>query len=627
MPGAMTMVKSRTAPTEEAISFPVLTYSDAAPRSDLCDIDERAKHQENQQSLAQFEFPRPSSGDGRSRRKPPPGTVATFDFRVTAPPDEVVPSHAMLDRSPIGVGIALGSPGMVDSKDNLPPPRFNTSIFTEQQKGRPQQSQPLRKASKWKKIGGLFRAKSALASPTRPRPPPMTLPNHAAVIDKQTIQKAGTEEWPRIESDSKYSTTKTASTTPSRSRKFSLSNKKSPKESNGDLGPRLEIDIPDVQMERYSVMFSNVMNKNQRPSLLARRSKTLDSVQVPQNSNFLAAKVPPVPQRRATSPARSSFTLFPTSQPSKAAQVLGTQNFSRGPSPSLRSNTLPAESPSEASPMETPRPIPNNNSVSSFESLPIANVFQRSHTPRSSTASSRYDDKPLPAIKPEPETEPSSEETTASRVTQIMTQNPVARPSKPQSRSQSPAQAPAPAPRAQQIPRQRSSPLKNERSLQQENPRVNRPNLTIKTASTPLPKPPAKDLPVRSSSIPVPGQQIPKLITDQPSITMSPSPLSSGPMSAVSPQQSSQPARIPLSNGGKMVKTVGGKTPTIEVSTARSVSVSKGRRQMLVPIGSRADHLDSNERLVERKTLTPRITEVTSGHRPAKSQQLQIESL
>ena len=34
-----------------------------------------------------------------------------------------------------------------------------------------------------------------------------------------------------------------------------------------------------------------------------------------------------MPQRRATSPAQSSFTLFPTSQPSKAAQVLGTHNF------------------------------------------------------------------------------------------------------------------------------------------------------------------------------------------------------------------------------------------------------------------------------------------------------------
>lgn len=280
MPGAMTMVKSRTAPTEEAISFPVLTYSDADPRTDLRHIDEKLKYQQNQQSLAQFEFPRPHTGDTRSNRKAPPGTIATFDFRVTAPPDEVVPSHAKLDRSPIGVGIALGSPGMVDSKENLPPPRFNTNIFAGEQK---EQTQPTRKASKWKKIGGLFRAKSALASPTRPRPFPHGVPSDAPPNEKQKQQNALTEEWPRIETDQKGSTTKTAST-PSRTRKFSFSNKRSPKEKNGEHGPRLEVDIPDVQMERYSVMFSHVMNKNQRPSLLARRSKTLDNLHVPQNS-------------------------------------------------------------------------------------------------------------------------------------------------------------------------------------------------------------------------------------------------------------------------------------------------------------------------------------------------------
>lgn len=626
MPGAMTMVKSRTAPTEEAISFPVLTYSDADPQSDLRHIDEKTKHQQNQQSLGQFEFPRPHTGDTRASRKAPPGTIATFDFRVTAPPDEVVPSHAKLDRSPIGVGIALGSPGMVDSKENLPPPRFNTNIFAQ---GRKEQAQPTRKASKWKKIGGLFRAKSALASPTRPRPFPHSGPSDAPANEKQKQQNAGTEEWPRIETDQKGSTAKTAST-PSRTRKFSFSNKRSPKEKNGENGPRLEVDIPDVQMERYSVMFSHVMNKNQRPSLLARRSKTLDSLHVPQNSEFLPVKIPPVPQRRATSPARSSFTLFPTSQPSKAAQVLGTQNFSRGPSPLLRSNTMPAESPSQASPMELPRPMHNNSSVSSFETLPIANVFsQRTNTPRSS-ASSRFDDKPLPAIKPEPET--SSDESKAQRKAQKPVQSSPPRSSKiPQSQPQSqpqasvPAPAPTPTPKPQHIPRQRSSPLKNERSSENEKSRSNRPNLVIKTTSTPLPQPPVKDLPVRSSSIPIAGQTPPKIITEQSNMTMSPSPLSSGPMSAVSPRQS---ARVPLSagpGGGRAAKTANGK-PIIEVSTARSVSVSKGRRQMLVPIGARPDHFDSNERLVERKTLTPRITEV-SGHRPAKSQQLQIESL
>lgn len=268
----MTMVKSRTAPTEESISFPVLTYSDASPRTDLRDIDERVKRQQNQESLAQFEFPRPNFGDARSQRKPPPGAIATFDFRVTAPPDEVVPSHAKLDRSPIGVGIALGSPGIVDSNGNLPP-RFNTSIFAEKQQPQP------RKASKWKKIGGLFRAKNALASPTRPLQKPSTTDAAPRTI-KHEPQNSATEEWPRIEADPKA----TMPSSGTRTRKFSFSNRNTSKEKNGEHGPRLDVDIPDVQMERYSVMFSKVMNKNQRPSLLARRSKTLDSLQLPSNS-------------------------------------------------------------------------------------------------------------------------------------------------------------------------------------------------------------------------------------------------------------------------------------------------------------------------------------------------------
>lgn len=69
------------------------------------------------------------------------------------------------------------------------------------------------------------------------------------------------------------------------------------------------------------------------------------------------------------------------------------------------------------------------------------------------------------------------------------------------------------------------------------------------------------------------------------------------------------------------------KIPTIEVSIARSISVSRGKRQMLVPIAARVDHLHSNERLIERRPMTPRITDVTYGHKHAVSQELQIESL
>lgn len=69
------------------------------------------------------------------------------------------------------------------------------------------------------------------------------------------------------------------------------------------------------------------------------------------------------------------------------------------------------------------------------------------------------------------------------------------------------------------------------------------------------------------------------------------------------------------------------KIPTIEVSIARSVSVSRGKRQMLVPITARVDHLHSNERLIERRAMTPRITDVAYGHKHAVSQELHIESL
>jgi hypothetical protein len=69
------------------------------------------------------------------------------------------------------------------------------------------------------------------------------------------------------------------------------------------------------------------------------------------------------------------------------------------------------------------------------------------------------------------------------------------------------------------------------------------------------------------------------------------------------------------------------KIPTIEVSIARSISVSRGNRQMLVPIGARVDNLHANERFIERRPMTPQIMDVSYGHKHAVSQELQIESL
>lgn len=66
--------------------------------------------------------------------------------------------------------------------------------------------------------------------------------------------------------------------------------------------------------------------------------------------------------------------------------------------------------------------------------------------------------------------------------------------------------------------------------------------------------------------------------------------------------------------------------PRVEVSIARSISVSRGKRQILVPIGAKVEHFDPDERLVQRRVLTPQIMDAHRGHRPGVSQELRIES-
>jgi hypothetical protein len=117
-------------------------------------------------------------------------------------------------------------------------------------------------------------------------PPKQPAPKQRSEQRNRLPQRRGsTEEWPVIEVDSTAAPLGTNSS-PQRSRKLSLPGKKANKPQppeKSEKGRLLEIDIPDVQMERYSVMFSQVMNKNQRPSLLARRSKTLDNLRLPKN--------------------------------------------------------------------------------------------------------------------------------------------------------------------------------------------------------------------------------------------------------------------------------------------------------------------------------------------------------
>ncbi|CAG8257148.1 unnamed protein product [Penicillium salamii] len=633
MARGMTTVMSRTQPTE-TISFPVLTYTDALPRSDL-QAPEAAHCQD---SLGQWDFRQPSPGDGWFRR-PPPGEGTTFDFRITAPPDEAVQSHTRTPAEQDMIGIALGSPGLLKQNEALPPPRFDTSIFSGNGQGL------THKPSKWKKIGGLFKAKHALtSSPEEMHTAEAKLPHEYRQFEKPRKtkeRKNSTEEWPAIEVEPPQNRTHES---PKRSRKFSLSGNKAPKSQPQPLnpGPMLSVNIPDVQMERYSVMFRDVVDKNQRPPLLARRARTLDNLQVPDVNGFIKAPVPPpMPQRRATSPAQSTFTLFPTSQPSKAAQLLGTQNFSRGPSPLMRANTLPVESPSK----QQPRHGSNKNSLSSLESPVIPRLFSAgSSTPRS-TSSHSYD-KPLPAIRSE------SQSSHLQRVTQSPrnTPSPLQARLQPSSLSQKALPVkqdtqprPALQPRKDSLPRPMENPhlhgsphktstqKRIDKWLDQQEPEPTiRPRLRVETEHRPAP--PAKDI-LSSTSL----GSLPTLNPTQEKIDriMSPLSASTGARSGISPSDST---RMPFVDAVEVLEEPEQEEPEpepetqvviprVEVSVARSVSVSRAKRHVLVPVGNRVDQLDAEERIVQRRALTPQITDAHRGHRPGVSQELRIECL
>lgn len=66
--------------------------------------------------------------------------------------------------------------------------------------------------------------------------------------------------------------------------------------------------------------------------------------------------------------------------------------------------------------------------------------------------------------------------------------------------------------------------------------------------------------------------------------------------------------------------------PKIEVSVARSVSVSRGNKQAIVPV-RRTDGLDPDERIVEKGAKTPMVMDGEYGHRHGNSQELRIESV
>ncbi|KAL2120586.1 hypothetical protein VTJ04DRAFT_4613 [Mycothermus thermophilus] len=130
-------------------------------------------------------------------------------------------------------------------------------------------------------------------------------------------------------------------------------------------GGFLDVEIPDIRLERYSVMFSGVLNpngnsgnqnnNNGNKSLLERRQATLEKLKNIGDDTENHLSTTWVPTRRATSPQpmkSPTFSLFPSERPSNAVASSGygmasTTSLAPPPVRGLqRSNTSPAYLPS-----------------------------------------------------------------------------------------------------------------------------------------------------------------------------------------------------------------------------------------------------------------------------------------
>ncbi|KAL6238284.1 hypothetical protein BDW75DRAFT_33538 [Aspergillus navahoensis] len=555
--------RSHSPPQAPGISKPLLSYTDALPRNDLREIQAGVSYSRPiHQGVKVGQHPGVS--DKHDPRRKLESQALDFDFQVTSTPVEAAASDTQLKVDESMIGIALGSPRLLgqynvaSQMQQVPPP-------TTPKERRP--ISPLqRKPSKWKKIGGLFRAKNTVAAngnkPFYQVQAPSDGPSQESThsIDYKSQQKAGTktvpientEVWPCLASENETSAHQ--------------------QESKPNPGSFLQVEIPQVEMERYSVMFGGLLN-NDRPSLLARRSKTLENLTIPGKESY-----PPLcpPRRRATSPSVSpGLNLFPTIPVSKAAKVLGTQTTLQPLDQSSKALTVSRTQSQEAG---SNNPTPDNRPKTQSSHQPQASI-----TSFLSATSIDSDDEPLLIDKFEP----------------VRTYAGMKEPSWAVSHSNhAPVTITAPS---------------SEFSTKAR-------NLTVKT----------RELHSGSDSNSVSSTET---YPYTPTVTSASSPVLSPLSTTRTPPSDRNEAttRIVPTLSPPRTTSRGGNNapiPTIEVSIARSVSVSNGRKQVLVPVRKRTPQLNSSkERLVVRQVKTPVVTAPAYGHRPGLSQDASIETV
>ncbi|PYH49839.1 uncharacterized protein BP01DRAFT_7960 [Aspergillus saccharolyticus JOP 1030-1] len=596
--------RSRTLRQPETSTSPAQKHPDTRPRKN-------SGHQEP--SLDPPQGPtRPKTAEQQHQKRLQDGDPE-FDFQIATPPPHAVPCPTSPITSPTDgwIGVALGSPRMVE---------VPIAMSQEQQPAKPADV-PLRpslqrKPSKWKKIGGLFKAKSALSAPVPMEPfyrvqPTTDWPMPASAVSINRRQPV-LEESPKIDEGSSIEELKPRDNhgieanikpddqsspveawpslelkpapEPAALEPASAAINKSPQTANAssNFTPLLQIDIPDIQLERYSVMFGGVLQKNRPPSM-NRRSMTLNDADVGETkqSSPPSPEVVP-PRRRATSPSRSrsnspSFTLFPATQVSKASKVLGSQNIPRGPSPLHKTQTSVTESHRDVS-------KDKSHLVLMVHSAPSAHKPQDSLSSFLSATSIDSEDERLLLQKLKPvrsyvdEREPEWEIINKKSPTNSQPLLPLPPPTPPAIPR---PKAPATLTINTQVPPTRAAAAADPRSG------TSSPLSFVSSAKSP-------NTPRNRTNLPARSPTVSQASTSRASATTTPIAVRRFPLGDERKNASTSDLNKPL--------------PTVEISIARSVSVSRGKKQVIVPIRPRLDRANTTatDRVVETKITRPR---------------------
>ncbi|RYP17753.1 hypothetical protein DL765_004331 [Monosporascus sp. GIB2] len=125
------------------------------------------------------------------------------------------------------------------------------------------------------------------------------------------------------------------------------------------MGPLLNVEIPTVELERYSVMFSSVLDSPPSSNLLTRRQATLQQLKRIDDYVISKQETRHERSRRATSPRPTDFPEVNLSPLPPTGQEAGKPHrlSPRANTPLTRSNTSPSAFRSPSNPTFDPPPI------------------------------------------------------------------------------------------------------------------------------------------------------------------------------------------------------------------------------------------------------------------------------